>query len=366
MKTKMKVKGRSEESLTDRLNQVPDQDDAETQTSEIAQLFDQPSDRYSDGCDQIDVAGIAGSDEHSVLFDALDRKEFEPNDFNTGVAVDSLESAVGYSSLIRQMQEAFFDQVAFYRSEAGGSLSVDEARTRAFHVCENEEQAKALFDSLMNKPLHSVDFNSLSELYAGAPRVAERMWEMIKTEGRAEFESGHLAANTMFPVPHMKQAWNIARFLGVRESFIDDWNPQGGTEVALIDMLAQTYFQWQYWVEQVVLRSETRPRAEHPDYVQWKQWQEKKKKTQSWSEGYWFPQYIAEQSAIDHAVQTADRFNRIFMRTLRQLRDLRRYSPVTINSPQQVNIAAHGGQQVNVGNNKIKKPRQSKRVLKND
>jgi hypothetical protein len=54
------------------------------------------------------------------------------------------------------------------------------------------------------------------------------------------------------------------------------------------------------------------------------------------------------------------------MRTLRQLRDLRRYSPVTINSPQQVNIAADGGQQVNVGNNKIKKPRQSKRVLKND
>jgi len=36
------------------------------------------------------------------------------------------------------------------------------------------------------------------------------------------------------------------------------------------------------------------------------------------------------------------------MRTLRQLRDLRRYAPVTINNPQQVNIAADGGQQVNV------------------
>ena len=37
------------------------------------------------------------------------------------------------------------------------------------------------------------------------------------------------------------------------------------------------------------------------------------------------------------------------MRTLRNMRDLRRYSvPVTINNPQQVNIAADGGQQVNV------------------
>ena len=45
----------------------------------------------------------------------------------------------------------------------------------------------------------------------------------------------------------------------------------------------------------------------------------------------------------------ADRFNRLFLRTLRQLRDLRRYNlPVIINNPQRVNIAADGGQEVNV------------------
>jgi hypothetical protein len=52
-------------------------------------------------------------------------------------------------------------------------------------------------------------------------------------------------------------------------------------------------------------------------------------------------------AAIEHAAQMADRWNRIYLRTLRNLRDLRRYS-VTINNPQQVNIAADGGQQVNV------------------
>src|SRR5262245_14720423 len=61
---------------------------------------------------------------------------------------------------------------------------------------------------------------------------------------------------------------------------------------------------------------------------------------------------VGEQNAIEHAMQMMDRYNRLFLRTLRQLRDLRRYSvPITINNPQQVNIAADGGQQLNTVNN---------------
>jgi hypothetical protein len=52
--------------------------------------------------------------------------------------------------------------------------------------------------------------------------------------------------------------------------------------------------------------------------------------------------YVHEQAAVEHAAQMADRWNRIYMRTLRNLRDLRRYSPVMINNAQQVNIAADG------------------------
>jgi hypothetical protein len=150
------------------------------------------------------------------------------------------------------------------------------------------------------------------------------------------------------PVDYMKGLWNVARYLGVRESFIDDWNPSGGIEIALIDMMAQSWFQWQYWLEQTVKRSKTTPRLEHTEYEKWKHWNEKAKHAKSWQDGYWFPPYVSEERAIEHAVQMADRFNRIFMRTLRQLRDLRRYSPVTINNPNQVNIAADGGQQINV------------------
>jgi hypothetical protein len=63
-----------------------------------------------------------------------------------------------------------------------------------------------------------------------------------------------------------------------------------------------------------------------------------------------------EQEAIDHAAQMADRWRRAYQATLRQMRDWRRYNaPVTINNPRQVNIAAEGGQQVNLQKSKRKK-----------
>jgi hypothetical protein len=57
---------------------------------------------------------------------------------------------------------------------------------------------------------------------------------------------------------------------------------------------------------------------------------------------------VGEQNASERTMQMMDRYNRLFLRTLRQLRDLRRYStPITINNSRQVNIAADGGQQIN-------------------
>ena len=76
------------------------------------------------------------------------------------------------------------------------------------------------------------------------------------------------------------------------------------------------------------------------DYARWKA----DRKAAGWLHGYWDVPYVSEQAAVEHAAQMADRWNRIYMRTLRNLRDLRRYNvPVTINNPQQVNIAADGG-----------------------
>jgi hypothetical protein len=338
-KKQTKIKDKSEKNLAAELNKIPTQTDStELQTSGKQNSVQSK--------DDIKSANDAANNE---IFDLWDANEFVPRDFKIKIPVDSLEARVGYSSLFRQMHQSFVQRVIFLQTPGGGSLSPEEARTQAFHACTNEADAKKQFQTMMRLPLESLNFVDLMELHDFAPRVAERFWERAKREGRLEFESGHLAANITFPVGYMKQVWNIARYLGVRESFIAEWQPKGGIEVALIDMLAQSYFQWQYWLEQTVKRSETRAREEHPDYQEWQRLR-KKHKEETWMDGHWLPPYVKEQDAIEHAVQMADRFNRIFMRTLRQLRDLRRYSPVTINNPNQVNIASDGGQQVNVSN----------------
>lgn len=282
-----------------------------------------------------------------TLFDSWDKEPFEPQDFSVKVSVNSLESAVGYSSLIRQFHQAFIREVAFYRSAAGGALPVEAARQAAFRACADKEEAKKHLEKLMCLPLENLNFVDLQELHSFAPRVAEKFWERAKKEGRAEFESGHLAANISFPTGYLKKLWNIARYLGVRESFIQDWHPKGGIELALVDVLAQSWFQWQYWLEQTVKRSQTSERAEHPEYTKWMEQRQEEFRLRGWTEGHWTRPFVTEQQALEHAVQMADRFNRIFMRTLRQLRDLRRYSPVTINNPSQVNIASDGGRQIN-------------------
>jgi hypothetical protein len=62
--------------------------------------------------------------------------------------------------------------------------------------------------------------------------------------------------------------------------------------------------------------------------------------------GQWYPPRVSEHQAVEQAGAMVDRFNRVFLRTLRALRDLRRYTPaVIVQNAGQVNV---GGQQVNV------------------
>ncbi len=73
--------------------------------------------------------------------------------------------------------------------------------------------------------------------------------------------------------------------------------------------------------------------------------------------GEWNPPRISDSDAINQAAAMADRFNRIFLRSIRALRDLRRYSAtVIVQNAGNVNVAE---QQVNVGNETCRDDAQS-------
>jgi hypothetical protein len=267
------------------------------------------------------------------------------------VYADSVESVVGYNSLIRLLSHQYISRVAFYRSEKGGMLPLDEASARAYRECKDEKQAEELFDLLMTKPVDSISFGDLDELNSFSRSMAENVWELIKREARNEFESGHLAGNVFEPVNNLKDEWIRARYLGLRESFSAEYQPQGGIELSMIDAMAQAFLQLQYWTEQAVLRSRTEPRRESHGYKLWKEMRGLEAIENGWLPGEWDIPYVQEQEAVNQAAQMAERWQRMYFRAVRQLRDWRRYSPqVTINNPQQVNIATEGGKQINLSN----------------
>lgn len=70
----------------------------------------------------------------------------------------------------------------------------------------------------------------------------------------------------------MRSAWKRAKFLGVRDSFIDEYRPEGGVEVSLIDTMAQAYFLQLHWTEEAVRRTKADPRRETYEYNQWQQY----------------------------------------------------------------------------------------------
>ena len=123
----------------------------------------------------------------------------------------------------------------------------------------------------------------------------------------------------------------------------------------MIDAMAQAWLQLQYWTEKAVERSRVEPREEAYEYARWKHQQRIEREAHHEPPGRWEIATVSEQEALESATQTADRWQRMFFRAVRQLRDWRRYAPqVTINNPQQVNIgeqvniAADGGRQINV------------------
>lgn len=235
------------------------------------------------------------------------------------VYIDSLGvSLLDRFSLVRVFREEWRRRVAFYRSEKGGSLTLDQAVERATRKVD-EKRAAEVFERVLTQSTEVTDFSDLHELWTYSPEDAEFVWREMKHEARREFVTGHLAATVFEPVDWMRSAWKRAKFLGVRDSFIDEYQPEGGVEVALVDTMAQAYFLQLHWTEESVKRTQTDPRRETYEYNQWQQYKRESCKAQRWETGYWEIPYASEVEMQEQAVRMADHFSRLFQRTVRAL-----------------------------------------------
>ena len=130
---------------------------------------------------------------------------------------------------------------------------------------------------------------------------------------RRNFRQG-TAPRRRWKRPTTARCWDRARFLELRDELSREWQPRNGIERQLIDTMAQAQTSYLNWLETLEARAglETMNRRRLQE------------------EGRWQAPRQSDADALDQAAAMADRFNRIFLRTLRALRDLRRYAPVVV------------------------------------
>ena len=223
-------------------------------------------------------------------------------------------------SLAHELAKVRNKLVAYYQGQGG--QSIPEAVSNAEKLI-----AGADVEQILQLPIESTSWMNLEQLTAIDPEVAVQRWEDVKEAAYEEMANGHQAAKAV----EVSEAtcWKRAQFLALRDNLANEWRPRNGIEWALIDMMAQAMTLQTFWMRRLVM----------VDVIEWPD--------PSLEEmAKWQPPLLSSSMAIDQAAAMVDRFNRIFMRSLRQLRDLRRYT-VVVQSAEQVNI---GQQQVNVTN----------------
>jgi len=209
---------------------------------------------------------------------------------------------------------------------------------------EEERQAAAatVRDLAGKKPPERISWADMASIADNDSQAAVSLWQSVKEAARAELRSGLRVGMTL--ETDDSTPMDRARFLAVRSALVEEWQPRGGLEQSLVDQLAQAYTMQLEWTKILTTRTQTTMARDERDRREASLTKEK-----SFARyGYWRPPVITEAEAIEQATAMVDRWNRLFLRTLRQLRDLRRYAPspsVVVQNAGQVNV---GAQQVNV------------------
>jgi hypothetical protein len=188
--------------------------------------------------------------------------------------------------------------------------------------------------TLEGKDPQDVTWADISAIGGANVTDALELWARVRDAADDALSSGRRAAEAAGHVGPYERA----AFLAIRDAFADEWKPQGGIESAMIDQLTIAFSLQMYWAA----IAHERATQTHD---------EQRKAAEAYETSGWRSPFQSRADAIEQAHRLADGYNRQFLRVLRALRDLRRYSTpaptpsVFVNQGGQINVAS---QQVNV------------------
>jgi hypothetical protein len=183
---------------------------------------------------------------------------------------------------------------------------------------------------LPTMPPDQVGWFDLADLAERDPEAAARCWQALYQAAYDELIGGHRAAAAVGAKE--ETPWQRARFLALRASLAHEWEPRTGIEWHLVDLLAQAAALQEQWLKRLIAATETQDKYAGSQYS---------------GRGRKEPARLSDAQMVQQAGEMVDRFSRVYLRTLRQLRDLRRYTPaLRIETAHQVNVSSE--QQINV------------------
>jgi hypothetical protein len=181
----------------------------------------------------------------------------------------------------------------------------------------------------LERPTSAVMWYHRESLFERDPQRGLERWEEIKRAARDDLSSG-LRSCQAVDIPG-STPWNRAQYLALRQELMDGWQPRNGVERQLVEAMAQARTAAEFWLKLMMARAARDAAMEEATMFHKRKWE---------------PPGVTGFQVIDQAGAMVDRFNRMFLRSLRALRDLRRWpSPVFVQNAGQVNV---GQQQVNV------------------
>jgi hypothetical protein len=233
-----------------------------------------------------------------------------------------------------QMAATYKRRVGYFKKRLLSLQETDPYRERFTPDKIDAMAREGSIDSVLAGGADDTTWSDLQAAMEHNPDGAAILWRTLKGMARENLACGEYASHAVMA---NQTPFRRATFSVMREAFISAWQPRNAIEQSLVETLVQSHIAYNSWLGAATAATE------HSGYAA-EAIDSKARQHESWN-----PPRLTSQETIESAMIMADRFNRLFLRTLRQLRDLRRYSiPVMINNPEQVNIAADGGQQVNV------------------
>jgi hypothetical protein len=213
----------------------------------------------------------------------------------------------------REMAQSRQERLDYLQDEY--QLDEQEARAEALELTRMQTT-----NQLQERPLRDLSWNDLNQIADEDATQALATWDRIKAEVQEEYQNGVRAGRAL--QAHGTSPRETAEFQVLRDELAGQHQPRSGIEQTLIDVLAQTYSSYLKWLARLI------------NYTDLEQQPEDARE-----EGRWVAPRIERAKAIDQAAAMTDRFHKMYLRTLRALRDQRRYSPTLIVQTQQLNMA---------------------------